>query len=132
MASIPPKLCIPLAYLTAYQMLTRYRRIPRGAIILVIGASGAVGTALLDLAQYFGLKAIGTSSAANMAMVERFGATAIDYRAREFVAAVRGLTTVGVDAAFDADRRRAFHAIFRLPRTRRPARRLRGSDNGGR
>jgi len=94
--------CIPLAYLTAFQMLTRYRRIPSGATILVIGASGTVGTALLDLARYFGLKAIGTSSAANMAVVERFGATAIDYRAGDFVAAVRGLTSGGVDAAFDA------------------------------
>jgi NADPH:quinone reductase-like Zn-dependent oxidoreductase len=94
--------CIPLAYLTAYQMLTRYRRIPRGAIILVIGASGTVGTALLDLARYFGIKAIGTSSAKNMAAVERFGATAIDYRAGDFVAAVRGLTSAGVDTAFDA------------------------------
>src|SRR5258705_2251484 len=40
-------------------------------------------------------------------MVERFGATAIDYRAGDFVATVRGLTAgrkggVGVDAAFDA------------------------------
>ena len=26
--------CIPLAYLTAYQMLIRYRRLPRGATIL--------------------------------------------------------------------------------------------------
>jgi len=94
--------CIPLAYLTAYQMLTRYRPIQRGAIILVVGASGTVGTALLDLARYFELKAIGTSSAANVAMVERFGATAIDYRAVDFVEAVRGLTSVGVDAAFDA------------------------------
>jgi NADPH:quinone reductase-like Zn-dependent oxidoreductase len=99
--------CIPLAYLTAYQMLTRYRRLPRGATILVIGASGTVGTALLDLARHLGLKAIGTCSATNVAMVERFGATAIDYRAGDFVAAVRGLTArrkrgVGVDAAFDA------------------------------
>jgi NADPH:quinone reductase-like Zn-dependent oxidoreductase len=94
--------CIPLAYLTAYQMLTRYRRIPRGAIILVVGASGTVGTALLDLARYFGLNAIGTSSAANMAIVERFGATAIDYLAGDFVSAVRGLASGGVDAAFDA------------------------------
>jgi NADPH:quinone reductase len=85
--------CIPLAYLTAYQMLTRYRRLPRGATILVIGASGTVGTALLDLARHLGLKAIGTCSATNVAMVERFGATAIDYRAGDFVAAVRGLTT---------------------------------------
>jgi NADPH:quinone reductase-like Zn-dependent oxidoreductase len=52
--------CIPLAYLTAFQMLTRCRRLPSGAAILVIGASGTVGTALLDLARHLGLKAIGT------------------------------------------------------------------------
>ena len=95
--------CIPLAYLTAYQMLTRYRRLSPGATILVVGASGTVGTALLDLARHFGLGAIGTCSAANLAAVERFGATAIDYRAGDFVAAVRRLTSGrGVDAAFDA------------------------------
>jgi NADPH:quinone reductase-like Zn-dependent oxidoreductase len=99
--------CIPLGYLTAYQMLTRYRRLPRGATILVIGASGTVGTALLDLARHLGLKVIGTCSATNVATVERLGATAIDYRAGDFVAAVRKLTAgpkgeVGVDAAFDA------------------------------
>ena len=99
--------CIPLAYLTAYQMLTRYRRLPREATILVIGASGTVGTALLDLARHLGLSAIGTCSASNVATVERFGATAIDYRAGDFVAAVRELTEgrkggVGVDAVFDA------------------------------
>jgi NADPH:quinone reductase len=94
--------CIPLADLTAYQMLIRYRRLPRGATILVIGASGTVGTALLDLARHFGLTAIGTCSAANIAAVERFGATAIDYRTGDFVAAVRGLKPAGVDMVFDA------------------------------
>ena len=99
--------CIPLAYLTAFQMLTRYRRLPPGATILAIGASGTVGTALLDLARHLGLEAIGTCSAANLAAVERFGAAAIDYRAGDFVASVRGLTAghtggAGVDAAFDA------------------------------
>src|ERR1700688_1332946 len=93
--------CIPLAYLTAFQMLTRYRNLPPGATILVIGASGTVGTALLDLARHFGLKAIGTCSAANLATVERFGAAAIDYRAGDFVASVRVLTgNAGVEAAF--------------------------------
>src|ERR1700688_3263191 len=93
--------CIPLAYLTAFQMLTRYRQLPPGATILVIGASGTVGTALLDLARHFGLKAIGTCSAANLATVERFGAAAIDYRAGDFVASVRVLTgNAGVEAAF--------------------------------
>ena len=78
--------CVPLAYLTAYQMLTRYRSLPRGATILVIGASGTVGTALLDLARYLRLRAIGTCSAANIPVVERFGATAIDYHKDDFVA----------------------------------------------
>lgn len=100
--------CIPLAYLTAFQMLTRYRQLPSGATILVIGASGTVGTALLDLARHFGLNAIGTCSAANMAVVEGFGAAAIDYRDGDFVDFVRKLTargpghTAGVDAVFDA------------------------------
>lgn len=99
--------CIPLAYLTAYQMLARCRNLLPGATILIIGASGTVGTALLDLARHLGLKAIGTCSAANLSAVERFGAAAIDYRAGDFVASVRRLTAdrpggPGVDIAFDA------------------------------
>jgi NADPH:quinone reductase-like Zn-dependent oxidoreductase len=95
--------CIPLAYLTAYQMLTRYRALPPGATVLVVGASGTVGTALLDLARHLGLRAIGTCSAANIPVVERYGATAIDYRAGDFVASVRRLTSdAGVHIAFDA------------------------------
>jgi NADPH:quinone reductase-like Zn-dependent oxidoreductase len=96
--------CIPLAYLTAFQMLTRCRNLSSGATILVIGASGTVGTALLDLARHLGLKAIGTCSAANLPVIERFGATAIDYHAGDFVTSVRQLTAggVGVDIVFDA------------------------------
>jgi NADPH:quinone reductase-like Zn-dependent oxidoreductase len=98
--------CIPLAYLTAFQMLTRYH-LPLNGTILAIGASGTVGTALLDLARHLDLKAIGTCSATNLSIVERFGATAIDYRAGDFVSSVRRLTAgrpggAGVDAAFDA------------------------------
>ncbi len=97
--------CVPLAYLTAFQMLTRCCRLPSGSTILVIGASGTVGTALLDLARHLGLNAIGTCSARNLATVERFGGTAIDYHAEDFVVAVRRLTAArgaGVDAVFDA------------------------------
>src|SRR5580692_3686138 len=90
--------CIPLAYLTAFQMLTRYRQLPPGATILAVGASGTVGTALLDLARHFGLNAIGTCSAANMAVVESFGARAIDYRDGDFVEAVRKLTAAQPNA----------------------------------
>src|SRR5271155_4114824 len=68
--------CIPLAYLTAYQMLTRYRRLAPGATILVVGASGTVGTALLDLARQCGASLPGeagtppsTRSAARISIV---------------------------------------------------------------
>ena len=105
-ASIDPAeaVCIPLAYLTAFQMLTRCRSLSSGATILVIGATGTVGTALLDLARHLGLKAIGTGSAANLPVIERFGAAAIDYHAGDFVTSVRQLTPggVGVDIVFDA------------------------------
>jgi NADPH:quinone reductase-like Zn-dependent oxidoreductase len=96
--------CIPLAYLTAFQMLTRCRKLPSGAAILVIGASGTVGTALLDLARHLGLKAIGTCSAANLPVIERYGAAAIDYKAGDFVTSVRKLTAggAGVEIVFDA------------------------------
>jgi NADPH:quinone reductase-like Zn-dependent oxidoreductase len=79
--------CIPLAYLTAFQMLTRCRRLPPGATILVIDASGTVGTVLLDLARHLGLEAIGTCSAANAPAVERLGAVAIEARSHEGPAA---------------------------------------------
>lgn len=95
--------CLPLAYMTAYQMLARAASIEAGAAILVVGASGSVGTALLDLARAMGLRAIGTCSAANMPGVESYGAQAIDYRAGDFTAAVLDATGGrGVDAAFDA------------------------------
>jgi NADPH:quinone reductase-like Zn-dependent oxidoreductase len=99
--------CIPLAYLTAFQMLIRCRNLSPGAMILVIGGSGTVGTALLDLARHLGLKAIGTCSAGNLPVVERFGAAAIDYKAGDFVTSVRHLTAdrqggPGVDITFDA------------------------------
>ena len=94
--------CVPLAYLTAYQMLTRCGALPPRATILVVGASGTVGTALLDLARGLGMRTIGTCSARNVAAVEAFGATAIDYRAEDFARAVRRTAPDGVDAAFDA------------------------------
>ena len=54
---------VPLMWVTAWQMLTRIVPLPRGAAILVVGASGAVGRALVMLGLYLGQKVIGTCSA---------------------------------------------------------------------
>ena len=94
--------CVPLIWTTAWQLLTRVRLVPRGSWVLVVGASGGVGTAMLTLAHHLGLRVIGTSSAARRPAVEAFGATAFDYRDPDLVRRVTEASGGGVAAAFDA------------------------------
>lgn len=94
--------CLPLTYMTAWQMLMRVRPFKRGETVLIQGASGAVGTALLDLGRRIGLRMIGTCSAAKSALVADYGATPLDYHDVDIVARIRELTGDGVDGVFDA------------------------------
>lgn len=89
-------------YMTAYQMLHRTARVKRGESVLVHGAAGRVGTAILELGALAGLRMYGTASARDREAVERLGAVAIDYRTDDFVRRVRKLTGRGVDVALDA------------------------------
>ncbi|MEV7045866.1 medium chain dehydrogenase/reductase family protein [Amycolatopsis sp. NPDC051061] len=86
--------------ITAYQMLHRIARVPAGGTILVHGASGGVGTTLVQLARAAGITVIGTASARNLDVVTALGATAVDYRG-DVPARVRELAPQGVDAVFD-------------------------------
>ena len=90
-----------LSYTTAYQMLTRIRDIPPGSKCLVHAAGGAVGTALLELGQLMDLEMYGTASASKKDLVERFGATHIDYRNEDFVERSLALSGGGMDVVFD-------------------------------
>ena len=90
-----------LNYITAYQMLHRAARVKAGQRVVVHGASGGVGTALLQLGRVAGLEMYGTCSARGAATVSEMGATPIDYQNQDFVAEVRRLTDEGVDAVFD-------------------------------
>lgn len=94
--------CLPLAFMTAYQMLTRYRRFQSGDRIFIQGASGTVGTALLALGQHFGLRMWGTASEPKFGILEHYGCTPIDYRRERFVERLRREADEGVDAVFDA------------------------------
>jgi NADPH2:quinone reductase len=88
-------------YMTAYQLLHRSAKATAGESVLVHGAAGRVGTALLELSALAGLRVYGTASARDRAVVERLGAVAIDYKAEDFLARVRQLTRDGVDIVLD-------------------------------
>ena len=90
-----------LPYTTAYQLLHRVARVKSGETVLVHGAAGRVGTAVLELGALAGLRLYGTASARDRAAVERLGAVAIDYRNEDFLAWVRGLPGKGVDVVLD-------------------------------
>jgi NADPH:quinone reductase-like Zn-dependent oxidoreductase len=89
-----------LSYMTAYQMLHRTAQVKPGQTILVHGAGGAVGTALLQLGALLDLEMYGTASKSKHALVESLGGTPIDYRTEDFLARMQAIG--GVDAAFDA------------------------------
>jgi NADPH2:quinone reductase len=72
-----------------------------GETVLVHGAAGRVGTAVLELGALAGLRLYGTASASDRALVERLGAVAIDYRNDDFLARVRELNGDGLDVVLD-------------------------------
>ena len=89
-----------LSYVTAYQMLHRTAKVKRSQKILVHGAGGAVGTALLELGRLIDLEMYGTASKSKHELVKSLRGTPIDYKSEDFVARVQAAG--GVDAAFDA------------------------------
>jgi NADPH2:quinone reductase len=88
-------------YMTAYQLLHRVARAKAGESVLVHGAAGRVGIALLELGKVAGLRSYGTVSSRDRTAIERLGAVAIDYRHEDFVMRLRELTSDGVDVALD-------------------------------
>jgi NADPH:quinone reductase len=94
-------LSLVFIYMTAYQLLHRTAKVERGETVLVHGAAGRVGTAVLELGAVAGLRMYGTCSARDRAAVERLGAVAIDYRNEDFLARMRGLPGKGVDVVLD-------------------------------
>lgn len=72
---------IPLACLTAYQVLLRKARIQPGDAILINGASGGVGLFAVQLAKVLGATVTAVCSERNRELVTRMGAdTVINYQ----------------------------------------------------
>ncbi len=90
-----------LNYITAYQMLHRSAKVRAGQRVLIHGAAGGVGTALLQLGRLAGLEMYGTCSARGAATVSDLGGTPIHYQQQDFVKEIHERTSQGVDAVFD-------------------------------
>jgi NADPH2:quinone reductase len=88
-------------YVTAYQMLHRAAGAREGERVLVHGAAGGIGTALLQLGRLAGLELYGTGTETQIGVISALGATALDYTKSSFVERIRELTGDGVDVALD-------------------------------
>jgi NADPH:quinone reductase len=69
--------------------------------MLIHGASGGVGSAMLQLARLAGVEMYGTCSAQGAAVIRELGGIPIDYKNADFVKEIHRLTGDGVDAVFD-------------------------------
>jgi len=92
---------VVLNYITAYQMLHRSTKSRAGQRMLIHGASGGVGSAMLQLAELAGVEMYGTCSEQAAAVVRELGGIPIDYKKTDFVKEIHRLTGEGVDAVFD-------------------------------
>jgi NADPH:quinone reductase-like Zn-dependent oxidoreductase len=86
---------LPLAGLTAWQMLVDVARVAPGARVLVSAAAGGVGHLAVQVAKARGAYVIGTASAAKHGFVKELGADeVVDYTAADVAEAVRDVDAV--------------------------------------
>lgn len=93
--------CLTLNYVSALQIYQRVARLKAGQRVLIHGAGGGVGSALLDVGRQLGLELYGTASSGKHPLLEKFGATPIDYKREDFVSRIAALTGDGVDLVVD-------------------------------
>jgi NADPH2:quinone reductase len=91
-----------LNYVTAYQMLHRSANVRQGQRVLIHGASGGVGSALLQLGRLAGLEMFGTCSSEQASAVSDLGGIPIDYQHQDFVTEIQRQTGGGVNVVFDS------------------------------
>ena len=108
--------CLVLPYVTAYQMLHRMVNLNKGDRILIQGASGVVGSALVQLSLLAGLVPLGTASRTKLDYVKNLGAYPFDYRDPDLVNKVKRQSDGGVRAVFDAVGYESFKHSFKMLR----------------
>src|SRR5690242_19396131 len=100
-----------LSWTTAYQLLHRSARVQHGQRVLVHGAAGAVGQALLTLGRMAGLTLWGTARGEHAPLVRELGATPIDYQREDFTRVLPGGFDIVVDGVAEDGYRRSRAAL---------------------
>jgi NADPH:quinone reductase-like Zn-dependent oxidoreductase len=95
---------IPIAFITAWQMLVDRARIQQGETVLVLAAGSGVGTASIQIAKLYGARVIATASTdEKLAAARALGADeTINHASADIVAEVKRLTARrGADIVVD-------------------------------
>ena len=100
-----------LSWTTAHRLLHRAAHVQRGQRVLVQGAAGAVGQALLVLGRMAGLELWGAARGEHAPLIRRLGATPIDYQREDFTRVLPGGFDVIFDGVGEDSYRRSFAAL---------------------
>lgn len=94
---------LPLVGLTAYQSVIEAGQVKAGETILILGASGGIGSMAIQLAKNVGATVIAVASAKNAAYVKSVRADfTVDHEADSVAETVKQVVPGGVDLLFDA------------------------------
>src|SRR5262245_48115035 len=100
-----------LSWTTACQLLHRAAHVHQGQRVLVQGAGGAVGQALLVLGKMAGLELWGTGRGEHAALIRELGGTPIDYQRQDFTRVLPGGFDIVFDGVGEDGYRRSFASL---------------------
>lgn len=99
--SLAEAAALPETFFTVWLDLFVLGRLVAGEAVLVHGGAGGIGTTAIQLARAFGARVYATAGTDHKCeAIARLGAIAVNYRAQDFVAAVRAQGD-GVDVVLD-------------------------------
>ena len=100
---VDPKMAVAAttSYLTAYMLIQTEGQLKTGDVLLVHGAGGGTGSALVDVANLVGVNVYGTVSKDKFEVVETRGGYPIDYKSSDFVEVLRTEEPDGVNLVVD-------------------------------
>lgn len=102
-SNLDPAEVVPLVlnYIVAYHVIHRWARVQAEDKVLIIGASGGIGTAFLQLGKLANLKMYALASQSKHHILSEYGAAPIDYHTQDFVEVIRKAEPLGLEAVFD-------------------------------